>query len=828
MSNATAFIPRTNNVDRFNASVYDEEIFNSNAASTEEITMGIAEDGFEIILSMLSDLSADRGAYALREAWSNAYDATVATGDMTRKIEIILPDPDMLDDNTNLTSALTGIIPASSNLQVIDNGVGMTADDVKRFFCQYGGSKKRNEKDMIGSKGLGSKAGLAVSDSMTVRTVRDGIETLAIIERKSGRNTATVKTREIEAGNGTVITIPVSDASIARQMVECAKNIARYNLDANLWINGQKTNNILENSNDYTYAGEIAIGEDENGNPVSFRTWLRTPSLANHFFSADINLAGVRYSLAERRWANEISQVIVAGDPGYLNFTPSRDEIKKDEFKTRFAEAVLYAANHINRSEVINNRLAKCETWEEVMEWVSVSPYQFNVRYCGDDAAIFLGDNIVSDENLVKEGINFADALRLSDQERVMVFGKYPIRIYKNRFVCFTPRNNETLLLCGDKSSSTDLKLWTPKCTIGQIATNHWGNDYKLAIVNIANADELRLLVVHDTEIRRQIGNYLYVVVKNNPEFTEAEEKLMASWPRFTASALIEVARETKRQNKKNKQNKQTESRPKASIPAMAVYSIANVKTLEDVVDWYPSRYVIAADTLGTRYTPEELAKTVLVTGSSVSLNVYSIIYAAACAKIAGDLDANTVIMPANSKCSNIVIDTIEDLGVKVFWDNRPNMKNYREGILDNLDYLNVNGNCAKFDATNIPVEIRKDAWAYGIVNNVNGISTYDTKAVQEMTEMFGIECFGEYSEAIADYSRVSQFATSNNYLQIIDRNEDVAYRRRNAKKAIRIASDFYEKYSVRSMVWISDEAKQVVYPALAGAFEEYLAANNG
>ena len=363
-------IDRNQNSKAAQADVVEETLFVSDRGATfEEVEMGIASDGIDFILDLLSDLSVNRGAYALREAYSNAYDATMATGDMTRKIEINLPlSGDVFDENMGITYKWNKEQDVTASYAIIrDHGCGMSEEDVRKYFTQYGGSKKREDDvNSIGSKGLGSKAPLACADSFTVKSVKDGILTTAIIERKNGRNYASIRAEQTDAENGTEVIIPVTSKQVATQMNECARSIAENNLDANLWINGTKreglfstdTTSAAYNRNGYVYIGVVNLGVDTNGEDVSFRMWQREDVFPTSDASSIVlNLAGVKYDLYNAPRGGSAT-LIVAGEPGFLNFTPSRDEIKDDAARLKFIDAIREALKDFDFSASVNDYIA--------------------------------------------------------------------------------------------------------------------------------------------------------------------------------------------------------------------------------------------------------------------------------------------------------------------------------------------------------------------------------------------------------------------------------------------------------------------------------------
>lgn len=361
---ATAVLTRSNNAT-VNDSFRSETLFSSRegADALETVDMGVADDAIGLVLDMLSDISADRGAYALREAYSNAYDAVRATGDMSRAIRIDIPADGAVDGG--LTRKLyDDRMNRVVDVTVSDEGTGMSPDDVRRFFLQYGGSKKRGDADTIGSKGLGSKAPLAVSDAFRVRTTKDGVTTTATIERRPDGNKATLSVAETGEQSGTEVTIPVSDPAVLEQMNGFAAKLSEGNLDATLYINGEHSTSVYPTEvgsagNGYVYIGEITVPTDDG--PVALRAWESenafpfVPDLDRD--AIDLNLCGVMYHLhapESRGYYYSVKPqgtVIVAGEPGFLNFTPSRDEVRKDAAREGFVTAIAKAIKAMDFSE---------------------------------------------------------------------------------------------------------------------------------------------------------------------------------------------------------------------------------------------------------------------------------------------------------------------------------------------------------------------------------------------------------------------------------------------------------------------------------------------
>lgn len=343
--------------------------------------MGIAEGADQLIFDMLTDISAKPGVYALREAYSNAYDATKKTGDMSRPIEIDVPfrsaqsapTGDSDDAFANRLAAAIGgkgkndEFDDCSNIPMItvtDHGCGMTADDLRSYFMMYGGSKKRGDYEMIGSKGLGCKAPIAISPVFYVTTRKDGIECQATITRSDSGSTYNIVKSKTDKGDGTTISIPVLTDKILADLTECVETLIDCNYDANLVVNGEAHGRGKVIEKDMYNLGELEVAKTSDGEPVKMDVFI--PDYTYPFRSVDgfvVIIGGYPYAVGDcngfttyysdyrkngrRTYApsyighsNVFTVPVVIGEPGFLNFTPSRDEIKRDGACDAFRNAV--------------------------------------------------------------------------------------------------------------------------------------------------------------------------------------------------------------------------------------------------------------------------------------------------------------------------------------------------------------------------------------------------------------------------------------------------------------------------------------------------------
>lgn len=386
---ATATITRDQNKLAGGVSSDTVTLFDSGEHGNRE-RIGVAVGAEQLIFGMLSDLSMNRGAYVLREAYSNAYDATKATGSMDGEINITIPTTVSADSGTSnigITAKLAGQSAISGRhaiVRVSDNGIGMSERDIRRYFLQYGGSKKRDDVNAIGSKGLGAKAPLSVSDVFEVRSRKDGIETTASIAREGGACYANVTTRKTNSGNGTDVLIPVSDAEVLAQMSECASMLVNSNIDANLVVNGKHAERITEGDNPVMqHVGQVSIGTDEHGDPIMSDVFWCTGKPAhllsyitypNHrYVNINVIVGGYPYSLSNAVRGKGAGTDDLANngwyvtcDPGYLNFTPSRDAIKSDAHAKAVLDNIIAAINGLDMSSYLCGLLKKASIGQKL------------------------------------------------------------------------------------------------------------------------------------------------------------------------------------------------------------------------------------------------------------------------------------------------------------------------------------------------------------------------------------------------------------------------------------------------------------------------------
>lgn len=106
-----------------------------------------------------SGLYSDKIAAVLREIACNAADAHIAAGTPDLPFEVHLP---------------SRLVP---KFYIRDFGPGLSPDEIRSLYTTYFASSKQQSNDFTGAFGLGSKSPFAYTDSFTVISAHDGVET---------------------------------------------------------------------------------------------------------------------------------------------------------------------------------------------------------------------------------------------------------------------------------------------------------------------------------------------------------------------------------------------------------------------------------------------------------------------------------------------------------------------------------------------------------------------------------------------------------------------------------------------------------------------------
>lgn len=172
--------------------VKNTDIVMSGNLNGDKIQMGIHPLALQKLIGIVTDLYSDPVGAVIREYSTNAIDSHIAAG-QKRPVEVSLPSP------------------LSPYFRVRDFGLGMSVEQVRETYSQYGASTKDNSNDFNGMLGLGSKSALTYTNQFNVIATYNGVRAQIVVSRaQDGTGTMeVVDTVATTDGNGVEIVIPV-------------------------------------------------------------------------------------------------------------------------------------------------------------------------------------------------------------------------------------------------------------------------------------------------------------------------------------------------------------------------------------------------------------------------------------------------------------------------------------------------------------------------------------------------------------------------------------------------------------------------------------------
>lgn len=241
------------------------------------------------VMRSLADLYSNRELAVIREYSTNARDAMVEAGKGNRPIEVTLPNA------------------MNPYFKVQDFGVGMSTEELRTTFTQFGNSTKRDSNDFNGMLGFGSKSAVAYTNTFTVTAIKNGVKTVAVVSRKEDYSIVLKILVVVETAeeNGVTIEVPVHNW---QEFQTKARDFYRF------WKPGQ----VLVNQKE----PEWAVGDKIADNLYYY------PNHGQSF----VVMGNVAYVIANPdalfpRGMNRISFVAYV-ENGAVEFTPNREALK--------------------------------------------------------------------------------------------------------------------------------------------------------------------------------------------------------------------------------------------------------------------------------------------------------------------------------------------------------------------------------------------------------------------------------------------------------------------------------------------------------------------
>ena len=199
-------------------------------------------------------------------------------------------------DATELSITLPDTIDENASLELVDNGIGMTADDIAEKFLFIGRNKRESGQRtpggrlLIGSKGIGKLAGFGVASTVEVVSWRDGLMSTVIIDRDSLDDLKTLSERPLnimtsstELSHGTKIRLLKLNADLH---LPSADSIRRHLYKALPKTNFKMTVNDVECTAEdvpgqkYPFSASIDGAGEVTGYYIVANTRQHSPGLA--------------------------------------------------------------------------------------------------------------------------------------------------------------------------------------------------------------------------------------------------------------------------------------------------------------------------------------------------------------------------------------------------------------------------------------------------------------------------------------------------------------------------------------------------------------------
>lgn len=172
------------------------------------VNFGISASGMPFILNILrNQLYSNKILAFIREISSNATDANTENGMADKPVEITLPN--LLD----------------CNFKVRDFGKGLSFQEIKNIFANYGESTKRDSNDFIGQLGIGSKSPLCYSDNFLIVSYNNGVKTIynAFIDPSQLGQISEMGREPSSELTGLEIIVPIKEGDIGEVVSTAAK-----------------------------------------------------------------------------------------------------------------------------------------------------------------------------------------------------------------------------------------------------------------------------------------------------------------------------------------------------------------------------------------------------------------------------------------------------------------------------------------------------------------------------------------------------------------------------------------------------------------------------
>lgn len=310
----------------------------------QSITAGIDNAALAHIMNVLSGIYSNIHEAIIREYAVNALDAQRVIG-VKAPIEVKLPG--RLD----------------SSLSIKDHGIGLSVDDLRRIYSQYGVSTKRESNDVTGCIGIGGKSAWAYTHSFSMIAVKDNVKTTALLT-KDQQGVGRIDVMEVVNTNepsGVEIIVPVN-SSDQWQFEKAATKVFSYWPAGTVLVNGEKPS-------PFNY--EIKLSD--------------TIYIPDNYYGrgyGTVVMGGVPYPVDSSQGLP--FGAIVFAEMGDVSFAPSREALNYNASTIEFLENKRAEIN-AKLAESISVKIAACSTYHEAaVEAANYEHYHVPITYRGE------------------------------------------------------------------------------------------------------------------------------------------------------------------------------------------------------------------------------------------------------------------------------------------------------------------------------------------------------------------------------------------------------------------------------------------------------------
>lgn len=309
----------------------------------EEVHFSISPANSAWVMRSMADLYSNRELAVIREYSTNARDAMIEAGRGDRPIEVSLP---------------SGMF-SNPKFVVQDYGVGMSEQELKEVYTQFGESTKRVSDDYNGMLGFGSKSAVAYTNTFSITSVKNGYKNVAVITRTEDtmggyiiKMKVVVPNMETSEPNGTRIEVPVHNW---QEFSRKAKDFYRFWEPGTVLIDGKQPEwYVADKLDDGLYM-----------TPQAGTSYVVMGNVCYPIVNADALFP---------RGMNRISFVAYVPN-GTVEFTPNREALKYSEHTKKNLHAIIqnFCKKAIDTAkEEIANSKTHWEAYNAWSKWVRV------------------------------------------------------------------------------------------------------------------------------------------------------------------------------------------------------------------------------------------------------------------------------------------------------------------------------------------------------------------------------------------------------------------------------------------------------------------------